>query len=233
MKKSLFAFLLLFFSTQAISQSVLTSKFNGWTSHNLNGNVKKLKSAYFIVESESGRFSEKQKKGTCELFEFSQSGIELSCKIFDNKDSLLMTSISVYQNDIVVEVYNINSKNELVEKWIPIKYVLGFYGIEIEGYKDGKMIKRAFNKVNSKGHRTEMKIYDTQDSLLYKQELEYDKNENLTKTTSYEAGVTLKNMPKKIISYKYTKFDKFNNWIERLEYSNKEIFLTERIIEYY
>ena len=233
MKKHLCIFLVLFFPLPMLSQSVTTTGFNGWTSHNLNGNVKKLKSTSFIVESEKGSFSEKKRNGTSEVFEFSKTGIELSFKIFDERDSLLITSIPLYQNNIIVEILNINSKNELIEKWVPTKYALGFYGIEIEGFKDNKLIKKIFNKVNIKGHRTEMKIYNSGDSLLYSQELEYDKNESLLKVTIYEIGSTTESMSKKVISYKYTRFDRLNNWIERFEYSNNMVLMTERIIEYY
>ena len=225
-------FSILFFSCFMIlncqtKKDNLNNKFNGWTSHNLNGEVKEITIKSFKIDSLSNT---RKQEGLYHNYKFSTSGDELTYNIFDENNVLKFESIPNYKNGKIIGVTIKNNQEKTSENWVIKKYLLGFYGGEIECYIDNKLVKKVINTINEQGHQTSMKIFNN-DKLVYEKKFEYNKNENIIKTTdnSYSNGTTsvIKS------SFKYTKFDKKNNWIERHDIVDGKTLLTERSIIYY
>ncbi|MCX8531297.1 hypothetical protein [Chryseobacterium luquanense] len=206
----------------------LNNKFTGWTSHNLIGKVKEITIKSFKIDS---IHNTKKQEGLYHKFEFSTTGNELIYNIYDENDVLKFKSTPKYNNGKIVSSTIDNIEEKTTENWVIKKYLLDFYGGEIECYIDNKLVKKVFNTINKKGHQTSLKVFSNDNKILYEKSLEYDDRENLIKTTdnSY-ANDTVYSIKSSFI---YTKFDKNNNWIERTDKVDGKFLLTERSIVYY
>ena len=205
----------------------LDNKFNGWTSHNLNGKVKEITIKSYTM---GDLHTTKKLYGFYHHYKFSTSGDELTYNIYDENDAIQFESMPNYKNGKNIGATIKNIREKTTENWVVKKYLLGFYGGEMECYVDNKLVKKVVNTINEKGHQTSMKVFSN-DKLFYEKKIEYDKNENIIKTSdnSYSNGtITVINS-----SFKYTKFDKNNNWIERQDHIDGKKLLTERSIIYY
>jgi hypothetical protein len=205
----------------------LDNKFNGWTSHNLSGEVKEITiKSYTIGDLHTTR----KLYGFYHRYKFSNSGDELVYNIYDENNAVQFESVPTYKNGKIIGTTIKNNQEKTLENWVIKKYLLGFYGGEMECYVDNKLVKKAINTINEKGHQTSMKVFSN-DKLFYEQKLGYDKNENIIKTisNSYSNGTATVSES----SFKYTKFDKNNNWTERQDNIDGKNLLTERSIIYY
>ena len=205
----------------------LDNKFNAWTSHNLKGEVKEITTKTFEIEP---LHNTKIQYGLYHNYKFSASGDELVYNIYDENNVLKFESFPNYKDGKMTSATIKNIQEKTLENWVVKKYLLGFYGGEMECYIDNKLVKKVINTINEKGHQTSMKVFNN-GKLVYEKKIEYDKNENIIETTdnSYSNGTTstIKS------SFKYTKFDKKNNWIERHDIVDGKTLLTERAIIYY
>jgi len=106
--------------------------------------------------------------------------------------------------------------------------------IEFNQYdNDGELIEKWKAKYDEDGNLIEESHYDKDGELVLKQKCKYDEDGNLTEWTSFgyfEKDEELDFMYK----YKYAEFDKKNNWIVKVRYSNDTpTAIEEREIEYY
>lgn len=197
-------------------------QYNGWTSHNLKGKVKEITIKSFKVDSLHGQPVSKKQEGFYDYYKFSTSGDELIYNINDENNVLRYTCIPVYVNGKITGSTVTQIQEKITENWVIKKYLLDFYGGEIECYIDHQPVKKVINTLNKMGHQTSMKLYKG-DSVLLEMKMEYDAHENLIKSIGNNT-TTL---------FTYTKFDKNNNWTERRAITGNKVLVNERSIIYY
>lgn len=216
----IFAFYLSFWSCQSKNDA---SEFNGWTSHNLNGKVKEIMIKSYKIDSLNGKPVSKKQYGFYDYYRFSPSGDELLYNIIDENDTVRYSGVPIYTDGKITGSTITHIQEKITENWIIKKYLLGFYGGEMECYVDHQLVKKVINTINKKGHQTSMKVFSG-DKLIYEKNFEYDTHENLIKTIENGTKTTL---------FTYIKSDTKNNWTKRRAVTGNEVLVDERSIMYY
>jgi hypothetical protein len=202
-------------------------KFTGWTSHNVNGKVKEITIKSYKTDS---LHNTKTLEGLYHNFQFTTTGDELEYNIYDKNNDLKFKSVPTYKNGKISGSIVNHIEEKISETWVIKKYLLGFYGGEIECYIDKKLVKKAVNTVNEKGHQKRLKLFSN-GKLIFEKSFDYDKNENMTGSTenSY-ANDTVYSIK---YSFIYNEFDKNKNWTKRTDVVNGKYLTTERVLDYY
>lgn len=156
---------------------------------------------------------------------YDNSGNQIELLIYDNKDSLLRHSKSIYnQFNQITELIILQSRKEK-NQIIKAEYLYDNSGNRIKRtsiYKDGSKTEW-LTKYDNKGNETEWMVYDKNGKLERRDIYFYDENSNLIKEKSFNSNNILE-------SSGTFKFDNKGNEIEYVEYLydsiiSKEIYI--------
>jgi len=131
-----------------------------------------------------------------------------------------------------IEEYGYNADSILFSK-IMSKYDSSGHEIEINGYNsDGSLDDKSTFKYDEKGNRIENNHSSLEEKINEIISYKYDENNNLVEEIHKLNGKFTKN------TYKYDKYDKYGNWLIKIERGNMEgnispLSITEREIDYF
>lgn len=221
----------IFYCLYGYTQTDSSTAFNGWTAHNLNGKVKTLTIRSYLKDIIPGHSPADIPKFLTHIYRFSDEGEELIYKISSDTD-VVAVSIPIMQNGKIAGATNVYMRENRTENWTVRSTLLNFFAGELDCYENDKLTKRALNTINDKGHQTSLKIFDNTDRLMYEKQLEYDKRNNVIHIEECTKQVNEPDI-RQTTNYRYIRFDKHNNWTERIDSSESKTLRTIRIIEYY
>jgi hypothetical protein len=204
---------------------------NSWTAANLKGRVKSVTT---LIYYEYQKINNKYVKAGIPVrteISFSEKGFETAFKTYVPPNGSLANVTRIYfENDKVKSVINYNNKEEVIEKWDPVKLFKNYFIEEANGYNaENKLIKKLLNKFNEDGDLLSQKTYDARGYLLSEVKSEYNNDGTLKKAIMIKP----KQKPEHF-RYEYTKLDDKLNWIEMIETSSSgKLSLSERELIYY
>lgn len=93
---------------------------------------------------------------------------------------------------------------------------------------DGGIDWKSIHKYDDKGNMIENNWYNSNSSFDWKHIYKYDGKGNMVEKNEYKSDGIINN------KYTYNEYDKFDNWVKRIDYKNEiPQFIVEREIEYY
>ncbi|MNS58895.1 hypothetical protein D3C72_918320 [compost metagenome] len=231
MKKGISSLLILCALFGFTQQKETQPKFNGWTSHNLQGRVKELRLTTYPADTKGRKLSE-QAEGHKHQFAFSEQGDELQYNIYDASGKLLVKSVPSYINGRIGNTTNTDMATGQEEQWVMFSYLLDFYPQEAHCYVNNNLQKKLYNQVNAMGHLTHTRVMDNNDRPTYLRGMKYDAQENLVAAS--DTFKVLNNKDSIVqTTYRYLQSDSNHNWTLRLDHINGRTMITEREIVYY
>lgn len=222
-------------SLSAIAQqdTLIKPKYNGWSSHNLKGAVKEMTSTSYAIDPKTRRANPKLQEGLTQHFVFDSSGTELKYELINQQGRLEAVSAPQYaMGKIVSTTTQVFYPAAYTEYWIVKAHALDFYPAVAEYYEDNTLIKKVVNTVDTQGHLTHMKLFNTEGKLIFEKTVDYDPQGNMTHTRE-QLQFPGKKDSTTVIRYQYLKADAQGNWTERLDHTNGRKTITKREIVYY
>jgi hypothetical protein len=231
MKKGILCLLVLCTLFSFTQQKSTNTRYNGWTSHNLQGKVKELRLTSYPADAKGRKLSE-QAEGHKHQFAFSEQGDELQYNIYDASGKLLVKSVPTYINGRIGNTTNTDMATGQEEQWVMFSYLLDFYPQEAHCYINNNLQKKVYNQVNAMGHLTHTRVVDNNDRPTYLRGMKYDAQENLVSIS--DTFKVLHNKDSIVqTTYHYMQSDSNHNWTLRLDRVNGKTMITEREIVYY
>lgn len=168
------------------------------------------------------------------IFKFDEKANKIQKDVYNSNKELEGRWEYNYDDKGMISETNIyDSIGKFIRK---IKCEYDINGRVIEDYtynSDGKLEERMTLDYIDAKNKTES-IYNANGDLIFKNVYEYDENKTLMRQEYNIYGLYGKDI-RTLYTYKYTKYDKEGNWIERIQYNEENIptIITDRKIEYY